>query len=93
VNSHYPQALQQVVQRADRLCTLIAVHELTPPCDEWAAVWLFGRAEEMAVLAQDILDSWREGRMEEATCRATLEAYLASLHDGLAKHVRCSATP
>jgi len=86
----YPPALQQVVQHADRLCELIAVHELTPPCDEWAAAWLFGRAEEMAILAQDILDSWRDGRMEEASCRATLEAYLASLHDGLARYAGSS---
>lgn len=84
---HYPPTLQQVVNHADRLCELIAVHELTPPSDEWAAAWLFGRAEEMARLAQDILDSWRDGRMEEAKARATLEAYMVSLREGLAKHV------
>ena len=76
----YPPRLQEVVHHADRLCELIAVHELTPPRDEWAAAWLFGRAEE-------ILDSWRDGHTEEAKARATLEEYMVSLREGLAKHL------
>ena len=83
----YPPTLQQVVNQADRLCELIAVHELTPPGDEWAAAWLFGRSEEMATLAQDILDSWRDGQTGEAKATAALEAYVVSLCEGLAKHV------
>jgi hypothetical protein len=82
----YPPALQQVVHHADRLCELIALRELIPPRDEWAAAWLYGRAEEMARFAQDILDSWREGRVEEVKASAMLEAYLASLQAGMAKH-------
>ncbi len=83
----YTPPLQRILGRADRLCELIALHELAPPHDEWAAAWLHGRAEELAIFAQDLLDACRAGRVEEEKAGAALQDYLLSLEEGLARHV------
>jgi hypothetical protein len=85
------EPLQGVVGHADRLCELLAIQELTPPTDEWAAAWLIGRAEELAWLAQHLLGAWREGRLADARAAAMLEEHVGLLHRGLAEQLGCRA--
>ncbi|MGD0526351.1 MAG: hypothetical protein ABSE49_14465 [Polyangiaceae bacterium] len=85
----YPPTLQPVVDHAERLWGLVAIHELAPPSNEWASAWLHGRSEEIASVAFDVLRGWRSGEVCEAVAAASLEAYLATVHRGLAEHLGC----
>jgi hypothetical protein len=82
-----PRNLQSLFEHADRLCDLLAILELTPPSDEWAAAWLAGRAEELARFVQDVIESWCDGRVSDARATAMLDGYLGLLHEGLATHL------
>jgi len=87
----YPPALQAVVNHAERLTELLGVHELAPPTQEWAHVWMTGRADEIARFVEHVVVLWRAGELRDADATATLDGYLVALHEGLAKHLRCEA--
>ena len=87
----YPAILQPIVDHAERLWALVAVHELAPPSDEWATAWLVGRSEEIARVASEVLRSWHEEKTRDTEAAAELQAYLALVHGGLAKSLGCSA--
>lgn len=87
----YPPALQAVVNHSERLSELLVVHELAPPTQEWANVWMTGRADEVVRFAEHVVAQWREGRIGEDEAAATLDGYLVTLHEGLARHLRCDA--
>jgi hypothetical protein len=83
----YPPELQVVVNHAERLSDLLVAHELSPPTDEWAVAWVVGRANEVAELALDVTSSWRAGTLDVTSAAAVLRTYLASLHEGMARHL------
>lgn len=87
----YPPALQAVVNHAERLSELLGIHELAPPTQEWALAWMTGRADEIVRFVEQIVALWREGTLKEGDAAATLDGYLVTLHEGLAKHLRCGA--
>jgi hypothetical protein len=87
----YPPALQAVVNHAERLAELLGVHELAPPTQEWAEAWTIGRADEVVRFVEEVVARWREGRVPDEHAAAALEDYLAALHEGLAKHLGCTA--
>jgi hypothetical protein len=87
----YPPSLQAVVNHAERLSELLVVHELAPPTREWARVWMTGRADEIVRFTEHLVALWREGRLGDDEAAATLDGYLATLHEGLATHLRCPA--
>ena len=87
----YPATLQAVVNHAERLSDLLAIHELAPPTQEWAQVWMTGRAEEIVRFTEDVVTRWRAGRLKDANAAATLDGYLVAVHEGLARHLGCDA--
>jgi len=87
----YPPALQALVNHAERLSELLAVHELAPPTQEWAQVWMTGRADEVVRFVEHVVALWRGGKLKDADAAATLDGYLVALHEGLAKHLSCDA--
>jgi hypothetical protein len=87
----YPPALQVVINHAERLSELLVIHELAPPTQEWAQAWMTGRADEIARFVEHVALLWREGTLTDADAAATLDGYLAGLHEGLAKHLKCAA--
>jgi hypothetical protein len=87
----YPPALQAAVNHAERLAELLGVHELAPPTQEWAQAWTIGRADEVVRFVEEVVRRWREGPVRDEDAAATLEDYLAALHEGLAKHLGCTA--
>lgn len=87
----YPPALQAVVNHAERLTELLGVHDLAPPTQEWAQVWLMGRADEIARFVEHVVELWRAGELRDVDAAATVDGYLVALHEGLAKHLRCHA--
>jgi hypothetical protein len=87
----YPPALQAVINHAERLSELLGIHELAPPTQEWALVWMTGRADEIVRFVEHVVALWREGTLTDADAAATLEGYLAAVHEGLKKHLKCDA--
>ncbi len=95
----YPPTLQQVVNHAEKLREVVAIHELTPPSDEWAEVWLLGRAQEIGEFVGEIARAWRGGEISDQKAARSLVGYIESLHAGLARHLGvtvptcCRASP
>jgi hypothetical protein len=87
----YPPALQAVVNHAERLAELLGIHELAPPTQEWALAWTTGRADEVVRFVEHVVGLWRGEGLDEAAAAATLDGYLAALHEGLARHLGCEA--
>lgn len=87
----YPPALQAVVNHAERLSELLAIHELAPPTQEWAQAWMTGRADEIVRFVEHVVGLWQGGKVREAEAAATLDGYIAALHEGLSKHLGCKA--
>jgi len=87
----YPPALQAVVNHAERLSELLAIHELAPPTQEWAHAWMTGRADEVVRFVEHVVGLWQGGKVREAEAAATLEGYIGALHEGLSKHLGCEA--
>jgi hypothetical protein len=83
----YPVSLQETVNHAERLCEVLVAYELSPPCNEWAAAWTVGRADEVARFAEHVTASWRAGQLAEGDASETLHGYLASVHEGMALHL------
>ena len=89
----YPAILQPIVDHAERLWALVAVHELAPPSDEWATAWLVGRSEEIARVASEVLRSWHEAKTRDTEAAAELQAYLALVHGGLGRRAWVAPLP
>jgi hypothetical protein len=87
----YPPALQAVINHAERLSELLGIHELAPPTQEWALAWMTGRADEIVRFVEHVVALWREGTLKDADAAATLDGYLAAVHEGLATHLKCDA--
>lgn len=87
----YPPALQAVVNHAERLSELLAIHELAPPTQEWAHAWMTGRADEVVRFVEHVAGLWQGGKVREAEAASTLDGYIAELHEGLSKHLGCEA--
>ena len=87
----YPPALQAVINHAERLSELLGIHELAPPTQEWALVWMTGRADEIVRFVEHVVALRREGTLTDADAAATLAGYLAAVHEGLATHLKCAA--
>ena len=87
----YPPALQAVVNHAERLAELLGIHELAPPTQEWAQAWMTGRADEVVRFVEHVVGLWRCGKLRDVDAAATVDGYLVTLHEGLAKHLRCDS--
>jgi hypothetical protein len=82
----YPPRLQDTVNHAERMCTVLqraeegaARAQGSPP-----PAWLIGRAGELEQVVEAVVQRWRAGRHDADVAAATLDEHLEALHDGLA---------
>ena len=69
---------------AERLASLLFVHELTPPHgNEAGAVWLVGRAAEVERYVESVADDQAAGLLDDRAAIARLQRYLDAIHLGL----------
>jgi hypothetical protein len=81
----YPPAMRGAASHADSLCTLLS--RLDPPRGHVAArLWLVGRRQEIECFLKALATDYAARRVTATAAAATLEAYLAGLHEGLRKH-------
>jgi hypothetical protein len=50
-----------------------------------------GRADEVAQFVEHVVGLWKEGSLDDAAAAAMLEGYLGSVHEGLGRHLGCTA--
>ena len=97
---YYPPPLQRVVDHAARLAELLRNGRLVhTPVDDWGTAWMTGRDGEIERFVEATLTARRRGKLDDAGATRSLAAYLASLHDGMARRLRlkrpacCSSGP
>ncbi len=72
------------LRHAERLASLLFVHELTPPPrNEAAGVWLLGRAAEVERYVESLADDQGAGLLDDDAALARLAQYLDAIHVGL----------
>jgi hypothetical protein len=80
-----PRALRVPVRHAETLAAHLG--SLAPPKERLAAcAWLFGRAQEVECFVLDVTRDLRGRRMSEGSAVMAIDAYLNTLHRGLARH-------
>jgi hypothetical protein len=88
------------LRHAERLASLLFVHELTPPPrNEAAGLWLLGRAAEVERYVESLADDHGAGLLDDDAALTRLAHYLDAIHAGLATIVGdpspscCDPTP
>ena len=93
----YPPRLQASVNHSERLARVLLEEEGRSFDAQHVAAWLIGRAGELERFVEASVGEWREGQRGPEGAAAALDAYLASLHEGLARRLgitgpRCCGT-
>jgi hypothetical protein len=78
-----PAALASALAHATRFARSLRARDEHAAPEEPAALWLEGRAEEVALVADEVLADWAAGRVSTVDAREAIEGYLADLHAAL----------
>ena len=79
----YPSFLQEALNHAERLAGVL--DSLDPRSGRQAAsTWLLGRPGEVDCLLRALIGDWRSERLSDVETAQAINAYVATLHRGLA---------
>jgi hypothetical protein len=93
----YPPLLQDVVNHAERMVTMLGRTPVADAADE-ASAWLVGRAGEIECFVSAVIGDWSEARISAGHALGEINAYLNELHCDLPRRLgvrrpRCCAAP
>jgi hypothetical protein len=93
----YPPLLQDAVNHAERMVTMIERTPVPDAADE-ASAWLVGRAGEIECFVCAVLADWSEARISRGHAFIAINAYLKDLHHDLPRRLgvrrpRCCIAP
>jgi hypothetical protein len=82
----YPPLLQDLVNHAERLATML---ERTPVPDaaDVASAWIVGRAGEIECFVGAVLSDWGDARISRGHAFRAINAYLGDLHEDLPRRL------
>jgi hypothetical protein len=93
-HAHYPLALQQAVDHAERFAALLATVEVRHrPADRAARAWLTGRSEELEMVIAAIVADWIAGRLTADGTTSAVLSYLRAVHAGAERYLRLGPMP
>jgi hypothetical protein len=78
----YPATLQEAVNHAERLATLLQRMPVSGAYDESSA-WITGRAEEIACFVEAVTRDWRSRSLSSEGAVLAIERYIDTLHRDL----------
>jgi hypothetical protein len=78
----YPPTLQEAVNHAERLATLLQRVPVNGAYNDSTA-WITGRAEEIACFVDAVTRDWHAGRLSNDGAARTIDRYIDTLHRDL----------
>jgi hypothetical protein len=87
----YPPRLQASVNHAERLARVLLEEEARTVESRHVTAWLVGRADEVERFVEAVVQEWRAGERGPDAAAASLDGYLAALHEGLARRLGVTA--
>jgi hypothetical protein len=88
----YPQLLQKAVNHAERLANMLRNLAAMGPADQ-GAVWITGRAEEIACFVGAVTRDWRATRLSDGRAAQGIDRYVDGLHHDLCARLGIEALP